>query len=387
MKVLALLGSTGSIGTGVLDVVRQFPGHYMIAGLAAGRNVELLSGQVLEFSPELVSVLDEEHAGFLKALLPASYHERIVWGTEGTVQVATLEAATMIISAIVGAAGLLPTLAAIEAGKDIGLANKETLVMAGKLVMAAVQRKGIRLLPVDSEHSAIFQALEAGRKEDVAKIILTASGGPFLHKKAEEFQQVTPDQALAHPNWNMGRKISIDSATLMNKGLEVIEARWLFDVSVDSIEVVVHPQSIVHSLVEFQDGSVVAQLGIPDMRIPIAYALSYPKRLPLALKPLQLSQCGNLQFHEPDYARFPALALAFDALRQGGVMPAVLNGANEVAVEAFLGGRLPFPGIVATVARVLEKVQSGSEDSLADILAADASARIEAERLVSQFNQ
>lgn len=386
MKVLALLGSTGSIGTGVLDVVRQFSGQYAIAGLAAGRNVELLSRQVLEFSPELVSVLDEEHAVLLKALLPASYHERIVWGTEGTVQVATLDAATMIISAIVGAAGLLPTLAAIEAGKDIGLANKETLVMAGKLVMAASRRKGIRLLPIDSEHSAIFQALEAGRKEDVAKIILTASGGPFLYKKAEELQQVTPDQALAHPNWNMGKKISIDSATLMNKGLEVIEARWLFDVPVDSIEVVVHPQSIVHSLVEFQDGSVVAQLGIPDMRIPIAYALSYPKRLPLALKPLQLSQCGNLQFHEPDYARFPALALAFDALRQGGVMPAVLNGANEVAVEAFLGGRLPFLGIVATVARVLEKVQSGSEDSLADILAADAGARTEAERLVSQFN-
>jgi 1-deoxy-D-xylulose-5-phosphate reductoisomerase len=258
--------------------------------------------------------------------------------------------------------------------------------MAGKLVMAAVRRKGIQLLPVDSEHSAIFQALEAGRKEDVAKIILTASGGPFLAKKTEDLRKVTPDQALAHPNWNMGRKISIDSATLMNKGLEVIEARWLFDVPVDAIEVVVHPQSIVHSLVEFQDGSVVAQLGIPDMRIPIAYALSYPKRLSLALKPLQLSQCGNLQFHEPDYARFPALTLAYQALRQGGVMPAVLNGANEVTVEAFLGGRLSFPGIIETVSKVLEKVQNGSEDSLDDIMAADSSARYEAERLVSQFN-
>jgi 1-deoxy-D-xylulose-5-phosphate reductoisomerase len=387
MKILALLGSTGSIGTGVLDVVRQFPGQYKIAGLAAGRNVDLLSRQVLEFSPELVSVLDEEHAGLLKALLPASFHGRIVWGTDGTVRVATLDAVAMTISAIVGAAGLLPTLAAIEAGKDIGLANKETLVMAGKLVMSAAKRKGIQLLPVDSEHSAIFQALEAGRKEDVAKIILTASGGPFLLKKEEELKQVTPEQALAHPNWSMGKKISVDSATLMNKGLEVIEARWLFDVSVDSIEVVVHPQSIVHSLVEFQDGSVVAQLGIPDMRIPIAYALSYPKRLPLALKPLQLSQCGNLQFLDPDYVRFPALALAFDALRRGGVMPAVLNGANEVAVEAFLEGRISFPGIVETVAKVLEKVYGGSEDSLADILAADASARTEAERLVSQFNQ
>ena len=387
MKILALLGSTGSIGTGVLDVVRQFPGQYKIAGLAAGRNVDLLSRQVLEFSPELVSVLDEEHAGLLKALLPASFHGRIVWGTDGTVRVATLDAVAMTISAIVGAAGLLPTLAAIEAGKDIGLANKETLVMAGKLVMSAAKRKGIQLLPVDSEHSAIFQALEAGRKEDVAKIILTASGGPFLLKKEEELKQVTPEQALAHPNWSMGKKISVDSATLMNKGLEVIEARWLFDVSVDSIEVVVHPQSIVHSLVEFQDGSVVAQLGIPDMRIPIAYALSYPKRLPLALKPLRLSQCGNLQFLDPDYVRFPALALAFDALRRGGVMPAVLNGANEVAVEAFLEGRISFPGIVETVAKVLEKVYGGSEDSLADILAADASARTEAERLVSQFNQ
>ncbi|MDO8947299.1 MAG: 1-deoxy-D-xylulose-5-phosphate reductoisomerase [Desulfocapsaceae bacterium] len=383
MKYLALLGSTGSIGKGVLDVVRKFPGQYAIAGLAAGRNVDLLSQQALEFSPELLSVLDEEHADQLKALLPESYHGRIVWGTKGNIQVASLDSAAMTVSAIVGAAGLLPTLAAIEAGKDIGLANKETLVMAGKLVMSAARRKGIQLLPVDSEHSAIFQALEAGRKEDVAKIILTASGGPFLGKKAEDLQEVTPDQALAHPNWSMGRKISIDSATLMNKGLEVIEARWLFDVSVDSIEVVVHPQSIVHSLVEFQDGSVVAQLGIPDMRIPIAYALSYPKRLPLALKPLQLSQCGNLQFFEPDYDRFPALSLAFHALRQGGVMPAVLNAANEVAVEAFLGGRLTFPGIVETVSIVLEKVQSGSEDSLEDILAADASARFEAERLIA----
>jgi 1-deoxy-D-xylulose-5-phosphate reductoisomerase len=383
MKKISLLGSTGSIGRGVLDVIRMFPDHYAIAGLAAGRNVELLSRQVLEFSPELISVLDESCVIQLKALLPQCLHNRIVWGTEGNVQVAALNGADLTVSAIVGAAGLLPTMAAIEAGKDIGLANKETLVMAGKLVMAAARRKGIQLLPVDSEHSAIFQALEAGRKEDVAKIILTASGGPFLAKKAEELQFVTCEQALAHPNWSMGRKISIDSATLMNKGLEVIEARWLFDVPVDSIEVVVHPQSIVHSLVEFQDGAVVAQLGIPDMRIPIAYALSYPHRLPLALKPLQLSQCANLQFLEPDYVRFPALALAFEALRQGGVVPAVLNAANEVAVEAFLAGRLSFPGIVETVTQVVETVVDGSEDSLDDILAADAMARSEAERIIA----
>jgi len=386
MKKISLLGSTGSIGRGVLDIVRMFPDQYAIAGLAAGRNVELLSRQVLEFSPERISVLDESCSIQLKTLLPKSLHNTIVWGTEGNVQVAALDSADITVSAIVGAAGLLPTMAAIEAGKDIGLANKETLVMAGKLVMAAARRKGIQLLPVDSEHSAIFQALEAGRKEDVAKIILTASGGPFLLRKAEEMHLVTREQALAHPNWSMGRKISIDSATLMNKGLEVIEARWLFDVPVDSIEVVIHPQSIVHSLVEFQDGAVVAQLGIPDMRIPIAYALSYPHRLPLSLKPLQLSQCANLQFLEPDYDRFPALALAFEALRQGGVVPAVLNAANEVAVEAFLAGRLSFPGIVETVAQVVETVQDGSEDSLEDILAADAMARSEAERIIAANN-
>jgi len=327
-------------------------------------------------------VADKERADQLKTLLPEHYRSRIVWGVEGTARVASLESVAMTISAIVGAAGLLPTLAAIEAGKDIGLANKETLVMAGKLVMAAVQRNNIRLLPVDSEHSAIFQALAAGRREDVAKIILTASGGPFLSIKQEALASVTPEQALAHPNWSMGKKISIDSATLMNKGLEVIEARWLFDIAPAAIEVVVHPQSIVHSLVEFQDGSVMAQLGIPDMRIPIAYALSYPERLPLALQPLQLSQCGNLQFFEPDVVRFPALSLAFQALRQGGVRPAVLNAANEVAVEAFLRGRLSFPGIVETVAKVLDKAPDGNEDSLDDILAADAAARIETERLL-----
>jgi len=385
MKMLSLLGSTGSIGRNVLDVVRRFPGQYGVAGLAAGRNVELLSRQILEFLPELVSVLDETCAVQLKALLPASFHQKIVWGLEGNKQVAALDTAAMTVSAIVGAAGLLPTMAAIEAGKDIALANKETLVMAGKLVMAAARRKGVRLLPVDSEHSAIFQALEAGHKEDVAKIMLTASGGPFWAQKTESLDSVTPDQALAHPNWSMGRKISIDSATLMNKGLEVIEARWLFDVPADSIEVIIHPQSIVHSLVEFQDGSVVAQLGIPDMRIPIAYALSYPHRLPLALKSLQLAQCGNLQFYEPGYDRFPALALAFEALRQGGVMPAVLNAANEMAVEAFLGGRLSFFGIIETVAKVLEMVPSGSEDSLEDILAADVMARSEAEHIIAEL--
>jgi 1-deoxy-D-xylulose-5-phosphate reductoisomerase len=385
MKRIALLGATGSIGLNVLEVVRQFPQSFCIVGLAAGRNITRLRMLILEFKPQLVSVLDAENAERLCSTLPPGWRTKVVFGTAGNELVASLTDADMTISAIVGAAGLIPTLAAIEAGKDIGLANKETLVMAGKLVMTAVEKKGVRLLPVDSEHSAIFQALEGGRKEDLERIILTASGGPFREKSCAELEQATPEQALAHPNWNMGRKISIDSATLMNKGLEVIEAKWLFDVPLEKIEIVVHPQSIVHSLVEFHDGSVLAQLGIPDMRIPIAYALSYPARLPLSLKRLQLSQCGQLQFLDPDYDRFPALLLAFDAIRQGGVMPAVLNGANEVAVDAFLESRISFPSIARVVALTMEVIPNGSEDSLDDILAADVGARQEAGRIIDEM--
>jgi 1-deoxy-D-xylulose-5-phosphate reductoisomerase len=271
--------------------------------------------------------------------------------------------------------GLLPTLDAIAAGKDIGLANKETLVMAGRLVMQAVQESGVALLPIDSEHSAIFQALEAGRRRDVGMIILTASGGPFRAMAREDLASVTPAQALDHPNWDMGRKISIDSATLMNKGLEVIEACWLFDVAADQIRVVVHPQSIVHSLVEFIDGSVVAQLGIPDMRIPIAYALSYPERIELGLSRLSLSDCGNLSFEKPDYERFPALRLAFDVMKEGGVKPAVLNAANEIAVAAFLNEEISFIDITAVVTSTLTRFDSGDDLDLDAILAADAQAR------------
>ncbi len=382
MKNLTVLGSTGSIGCNVLDVVRSFPDRYNIVGLAAGRNISKLLDQVLEFDPELISVADESGADQLCQQLPAEYRNRVRYGTDGSCEVAALAPAHITISAIVGAAGLLPTLAAIEAGKDIGLANKETLVMAGKLVIDRCREKGVQLLPVDSEHSAIFQALEAGHRDDVSKIILTASGGPFREKSQQELETVTPDQALAHPNWDMGRKISIDSATLMNKGLEVIEAKWLFDVSVDAIEVVVHPQSIVHSLVEFQDGSVIAQLGIPDMRIPIAYALSYPRRLPMSLPGLNLAQCSHLDFHDPDYDRFPALSLAFNAIRKGGIQPAVLNAANEVAVDAFLEGHISYLDIASIVAKVMDKVQKGSEDSIDDILLADRQAREEASLLV-----
>ncbi len=375
MKLLSLLGSTGSIGRNVLNVVRAFPDRFRVVGLAAGRNVSELAAQVLEFQPECVSVADEQTAADMTSLLPASWREKIFWGEEGGCKVATVPSAQMVVSAMVGSIGLLPTLAAIEADKDIGLANKETLVMAGRLVMQAVRKHKVALLPIDSEHSAIFQALEAGRRDDVAKLILTASGGPFRTLAKEQLAQVTPAQALAHPNWSMGRKISVDSATLMNKGLEVIEARWLFDIPAEKIQVVVHPQSIVHSLVEYIDGSVVAQLGIPDMRIPIAYALSYPERLNLGLSPLNLSACGNLSFEPPDYDSFPALGLAFAALKEGGVKPAVLNAANEIAVAAFLDNRIAFTDIAKVVEAVLAHFASGDDLDLRAILAADKKAR------------
>ena len=382
MKNLSLLGSTGSIGINVLNIVRQFPERFQILGLAAGRNVQLLSDQVLEFKPKMISVLDEAHADELSALLPGEFRERIVWGVEGNVEVAALDEVAMTICAVVGAAGLLPTIGAIEAGKDIGLANKETLVVAGRLVMHKVRKHGVRLLPIDSEHSAIFQALEAGRREDVSQLILTASGGPFLHTPLDDLMQVTCDEALNHPNWSMGKKISIDSATMMNKGLEVIEAHWLFDMAPKAISVVVHPQSIVHSLVEYQDGSVLAQLGIPDMKIPIAYALSYPERIALGLKPLNLWQCSDLEFYEPDYVRFPALRLAFEALERGGVSSAVLNAANEVAVAAFLDMKIAFPQISAIVEQTMARIEGDADHDLDSLIEVDEEARKIADSLI-----
>ncbi|MFQ5328528.1 MAG: 1-deoxy-D-xylulose-5-phosphate reductoisomerase [Thermodesulfobacteriota bacterium] len=370
---LSILGSTGSIGRSTLDLVRLHPERFDVVALAAGANIELLREQIEEFIPKLVSVQRDEDLKKLGPNLSASVE--CLFGEDGAMAVGCFDEATMVVSAIVGAAGLRPTLAAIEAGKDVALANKETLVMAGSLVMGEVERRGTRLLPIDSEHSAIFQALSGQRIEDVRRLILTASGGPFLNMAPERVGSVTPEAALAHPNWKMGKKVSIDSATLMNKGLEVIEGRWLFDMGYDKIDVVVHPQSIVHSMVEYVDGSVIAQLATADMKGPIAYALSSPERIEAGVAPLDLTACGRLDFMEPDMATFPCLGLAYDALKEGGTMPAVLNGTDEVAVEAFLEGAIPFSGIPDLVERVMERHRCEEGSDLEAIVEADRWAR------------
>ncbi|MDJ0789717.1 MAG: 1-deoxy-D-xylulose-5-phosphate reductoisomerase [Myxococcota bacterium] len=378
-KRLSLLGSTGSIGEQTLDVVRAFPERFSVGALAAGTQVEKLAAQVREFRPDLVSVGSEAGRKELAERLGAGAPE-IVVGAAGLVSVAEHES-DLVVAGLVGAVGLAPTLAAIRAGRDVALANKEVLVMAGALVLREVKAKGVTLFPVDSEHSAIFQALADNRPSDIARIVLTASGGPFRTWPAERIRTASVAEALAHPNWDMGKKISIDSATLTNKGLEVIEARWLFDVGPDQIGVVVHPQSIVHSLVEYRDGSVIAQMGLPDMRVPIALALSHPERLPLGLPPLDLPALAKLDFEEPDLERFPSLGLAFDALRGGEAAPAVFNAANECSVAAFLAGEIPFPAIADTNARVLMRFldeSSGAVGSLEEVLEADAWARREA---------
>ncbi len=387
---LALLGSTGSIGEQTLSVVREFPGRFEVTALAAGRQVARLAEQVREFGPAVVSVADEGGARELterlaaESALPAP--PRIHVGDPGLLEVATHEA-DLVVAGLVGAVGLAPTLAAIRAGRDVALANKEVMVMAGALVRREIERAGVRLLPVDSEHSAIFQALEGQRLVDVERLILTASGGPFRTWSAEEIAGATRAQALDHPNWDMGPKITIDSASLMNKGLEVIEARWLFDVGPERIEVVVHPQSIVHSLVEFVDGSVLAQLGMPDMRGPIALALSHPERLPVSVPRLDLAAAGRLDFETPDTKRFPCLELAFQALAGGEAAPAVLNAANEVSVAAFLADEIPFPAIAASNAAVLEAWLADHRGEvvgdLAEVESADAWAREQAQRALA----
>ena len=384
-KRISLLGSTGSIGRNTLNIVEMFPQHFCVTALAAKRNVSLLAEQIECFAPEVAVVFDETAAGELKDRLPANSRVEVLYGEEGYCAAARHESADITVTAVVGAAGLVPTLAAIEAGKTIALANKETLVMAGDIVMRKAAEKGISILPVDSEHSAIFQCLQGQRRDDVHQILLTASGGPFLDRPADEFANITVDDALNHPNWKMGRKITIDSATLMNKGLEVIEARHLFGLSREMIEVVVHPQSIVHSMVAYQDGSIMGQLGVPDMKTAIAYALSYPQRLPLKQPLPDFAGRLALTFQSPDLTKFPCLALAFKACEVGGTLPAVLNAANEVAVHAFVDGRLSFVGIAEVIGEMMQKHTCIEDPKLSDILAADRWAREEALRLISDL--
>lgn len=376
MKGISILGSTGSIGCNTLDVIEHL-GDLRVTAMAAGRNMQTFSDQIARFKPDLVSCYDETCAVELKNLLHEknAFMPKILSGSEGLTAVATHDKADTVVSATVGAVGFLPTLHAIEAGKRIALANKETLVMAGEIMTAAAKKHNAELIPVDSEHNAIHQCLRGERRDEVKRLILTASGGPFRTKTKEEIAAATREQALAHPNWEMGEKITIDSATLMNKGLEVIEAKWLFDFDADEISVIVHPQSVIHSMVEMLDGSIIAQLGATDMRHPIQYALTYPDRKPNVQPPLDIYKISSLTFEEPDTERFPCLELAFHALREGGTMPAVLNAANEIAVKAFLDNSIKLSEIAVINGSVMNDHQNTSADILDNVLNADAWAR------------
>jgi 1-deoxy-D-xylulose-5-phosphate reductoisomerase len=378
MKIISILGSTGSIGRSTLAVVDAFAEELRVVGLAAGANVDLLAEQVLRYRPEVVSVRGVEDAERLRALIGDGVE--IIPGIKGACAVATLASADAVIAAIVGAAGIPPVYEALRAGKRVGIANKEVLVAAGDVMTRAAQEFGGEILPVDSEHNAVHQAIRCGLHSEVQRIILTASGGPFLHRDLSTFDDISIDAALAHPTWRMGNKISIDSATMMNKGLEVIEAHHLFAVPVDRIDITIHPQSIVHSMVEYVDGSIIAQLSTTDMKFPIQYALLYPERVPAPFARLDLGKIRTLEFLPVDPHRFPAVALAYEAGRAGGSMPAVLNAANEIAVERFLAGELPFVGIVDIVRRVLDRHagQVSAIHSVDDALAWDAWARNEA---------
>ncbi len=382
MKRIALLGATGSIGLRTLELVSSFPDEFSVVGLAArGSNVELIAELCRKYGPRAVAVLDAAAADRLAALLPRPGPE-VLAGIDGLVALARDVESDVVVSALVGAAGLLPTMAAIRAGRPVALANKETLVMAGRLMTAAARERGVPLLPVDSEHSAVFQCLVGHNRVDVHRILLTASGGPFRDLPRERFAHVTVEDALRHPTWKMGAKITIDSATLMNKGLEIIEARWLFDLPPHRIQVLVHPQSIVHSMVEYVDGSVIAQLGVADMGVPILYALTYPERRPAPAARLDLTRVGQLTFFEPDHERFPALRLARAALEEGGSAPVVLNAANEVAVAAFLERRIRFTHIPELIERVLGEMPGSAVDSIEACVAIDADARARARRAV-----
>jgi len=381
LKNISILGSTGSIGRQTLEVISANPDKYNVVGLSCGGNLELLREQILRYKPAIASVKDPELAAALKSGLNSSETE-IVYGDEGASRVASIEEADTVVSAMVGASGLKPTLSAVRAGKDIALANKETLVIAGEIITKEAKENNVTILPVDSEHSALFQALQCGDKKDVKRLILTASGGPFLDTPVEELTDVTPEVALNHPTWVMGKKITIDSATLMNKGFEVIEAKWLFGVGSEKISVWIHPQSIVHSMVEYIDGSIISQMGIPDMRIPISYALSYPDRTDMRRDNAKPRDLSELSFREADFKKFPSLALAFGALEEGGTMPAVMNGANEIAVEAFLRRKIGFTDIVKTVDRVMELHKGAAADTLEAVIQSDKWAREKAADLI-----
>ncbi|WP_079910235.1 1-deoxy-D-xylulose-5-phosphate reductoisomerase [Paenibacillus sp. 32352] len=373
MKHISILGSTGSIGTQTLDVISHHPEQFKIVGLAGGHNVKLLLDQVHQFRPAKVSVATKELADQMKMHVPAG--TQIFYGNQGLIEIAAGTDASDVVTAVVGSQGLEPTLAAIRAGKHIGLANKETLVSAGHLVTAEAERHGVKLIPIDSEHSAIFQCLNGESRKDIKKIMLTASGGSFREYSREQLKDVTVEQALKHPNWSMGAKITIDSATMVNKGLEVIEAHWLFGLPYDQIEVLIHPESIIHSYVEFMDCSIIAQLGNPDMRVPIQYALTYPNRIATPSQPLNLAAMGKLTFREMDYVRFPCLKMAFDSGRAGGTTPTVYNAANEVAVERFLKGEIGFLQIEDIIASALERHDPVAHPDLEQITAADTWAR------------
>lgn len=387
MKRISILGSTGFIGTSTLSVIAAYPERFRVVGLAAGKNIGRLSEQIQAFKPEVVSVPDEMRAEKLKKLIPSNLSVEVVSDDAGMIAVASHQEADMVVSAMVGSVGLIPTMAAVQSGKTVALANKETLVVAGRLIMEAARSRGIAIIPVDSEHSAIFQALQGNRREEVKRIILTASGGPFLQLDARALSDITPEEALIHPVWEMGRKITIDSATMMNKALEIIEARWLFDYPPEAIEVLIHPQSIIHSLVEYCDGSTMAQLSVPDMRIPISYALSYPERLKTKLPFLSLPDVASLTFLRPDHTRFPALRLAYQALGEGESMSAVLNGANEVAVEAFLQKRIAFLGITSVIERTMACHTPRALTDINEAIGVDAWARQTASAIIDTMSE
>ena len=370
MKKIAILGSTGSIGTQTLDVVRE-QGDIQVVAMAAGRNIRLMEQQIREFKPKIAAVWEEKDACALRKSL-RDMEIQILYGMEGLLEIAVMPEAEILVTAIVGMLGIRPTIAAIEAGKDIALANKETLVTAGHLIMPMAAEKGVSILPVDSEHSAIFQSLNGEKENPISKILLTASGGPFRGKKREELRNVQLEDALKHPNWSMGRKITIDSATLVNKGLEVMEAKWLFGVELEQIQVVVHPQSVIHSMVEYEDGAVIAQLGTPDMRLPIQYALYYPNRRSLSGKKLDFYELSNLTFEQPDIETFTGLKLAYEAMKQGGNIPTVYNAANEKAVSLFLNRKISFLEIPEIINACMENSRYVNHPSVEEILATEA---------------